>query len=165
MQNNQDNEFTTPNRGEDKLPDSDEPLWKCLQDKHNLTPNQINKHQPFYFQDEADRVFQFMRLRIDAALKENARLTESNLQLALRAGQEQAFKIIAESALALRDKEIARLTDLVRHQRHELLDEKLISVEEFTALVMDSENGARVARLESYDAIRAELARMKGESR
>lgn len=44
-----------------------------------------------------------------------------------------------------------RLTDLVRYQRHELFEAKLISLEEFTALVTDSENGQRVARLEGYD--------------
>lgn len=51
-----------------------------------------------------------------------------------------------------------RLTDLVRHQRHELHDADLISDDEFAALLADSDGGKRVARLEGYDAIRRELA-------
>jgi hypothetical protein len=48
---------------------------------------------------------------------------------------------------------IERLTDLVRYMRHELHDADLISEEEFTALVIDSDGGKRVARLEGYDAV------------
>lgn len=48
-------------------------------------------------------------------------------------------------------KESVRLTDLVRHQRHALLSDKLISQAEFTSLVVDSDNGSRVSRLELYD--------------
>lgn len=51
----------------------------------------------------------------------------------------------------------ARLMDLVRHQRHELHEEGLISDEEFAALVADSDGGKRVARLESYDEVKAQL--------
>ena len=49
---------------------------------------------------------------------------------------------------------IERLTDLVRYERHHLLDAQLISEEEYAALVADSESGQRVARLEGYDAMR-----------
>ena len=51
-----------------------------------------------------------------------------------------------------------RATDLVRFARHYLREQELLSEEEYAALVMDSENGQRVARLESYDEIRAKLA-------
>lgn len=66
--------------------------------------------------------------------------------------QEQAEKKVAEMK-----REIERLKDLVRHQRHALYDEKLISDEEFADLVADSDNGKRVARLESYDGVRKQL--------
>lgn len=62
----------------------------------------------------------------------------------------------------LRD-EVERLTDLVRYERHHLFDEKLISEEEFAALVADSENGQRVARLEGYDKPRQENATLRAE--
>jgi len=51
-----------------------------------------------------------------------------------------------------------RLMDLVRYQRHELFNANLISEKEYAELVYDSEKGERVARLESYDTIRAELS-------
>lgn len=50
--------------------------------------------------------------------------------------------------------QLERMTDLVRYMRHELLNEKLIDVEEWTALTVDSEDGQRVARLEGYDKMR-----------
>lgn len=64
-------------------------------------------------------------------------------------------------AWSARDAEVQRLMDLVRHQRAELLRDGLISMDEFAALVSDSENGQRVARLETYDELRAELSVLK----
>ena len=59
--------------------------------------------------------------------------------------------------------EMQRLMDLIRHQRHELFDAKLIDAEEFASLVEDSESGQRVARLEGYDKLRAENAELKAQ--
>ena len=58
--------------------------------------------------------------------------------------------------VAAKDAEIQRLTDLVRHQRNELYEDFLLTDEELAALTADSDNGQRVARLESYDAMRTE---------
>ena len=68
--------------------------------------------------------------------------------------------VIAEEAWNAALAEKQRLMDLVRHQRGELLEEGLITADEFAALVADSEGGARVARLEGYDALRAENQRL-----
>lgn len=56
--------------------------------------------------------------------------------------------------------ESARLRDLVRYQRGELFDAGLLTREEYAALAGD--HGA-VARLESYDEVRAESARLTRE--
>ena len=55
--------------------------------------------------------------------------------------------IEAEIEAKLRE-EVERLTDLVRYARHFLHDAKAISDEEYAAIVMDNENGQRVARLD-----------------
>ena len=60
--------------------------------------------------------------------------------------------------------EIERLTDLVRYMRHELHDAGLISDDEFTKLVQDSDEGKRVARLEGYDLAIADLRRQLEEA-
>lgn len=54
-----------------------------------------------------------------------------------------------------------RMMDLIRHQRNELYDEGLIDEKEFAALVADSDSGQRVARLETYDTLKAENLRLK----
>jgi hypothetical protein len=51
-----------------------------------------------------------------------------------------------------------RSMDLVRYSRHFLQEEGLISDKEYAALVADSEGTNRVARLETYDALRKENA-------
>jgi hypothetical protein len=66
-----------------------------------------------------------------------------------------------ETALASVTAENERAMDLVRHQRNELYDEGLIDEKEFTALCADSDGGQRVIRLETYDALKAENARLK----
>lgn len=53
-----------------------------------------------------------------------------------------------------------RIVDLLRYCRHQLLDEKLITQDEFTALLQV--DGA-VARLETYDAMRARVAELLEE--
>lgn len=57
--------------------------------------------------------------------------------------------------------ERVRLLDLVRYCRHQLHDEKLITDEEFAALVEVGPESAR--RLESYDAMREQLAQVTQE--
>jgi hypothetical protein len=52
--------------------------------------------------------------------------------------------------------EVERLRDLVRHQRAELHEVDLISDEEYAALAMMGKDS--VARLESYDAMRRQIA-------
>jgi hypothetical protein len=54
-----------------------------------------------------------------------------------------------------------RLFDLVRFQRHQLHTEGLITDDELAALVSGSPGA--VARLESYDEIRARLAQAKAD--
>ncbi len=55
--------------------------------------------------------------------------------------------------------ECERLRDLARYCRHQLLDENLITQEEFTRLLVDvGDHGKSVARLESYDTLRQKLA-------
>lgn len=53
----------------------------------------------------------------------------------------------------------ARMWDLVRAQRHQLLDANLITREEFAALLSDEPgpNSPSPRRLESYDELRAQL--------
>ena len=58
-----------------------------------------------------------------------------------------------KALVAEKDAEIQRLTDLVRYERHSLFDAMLITPEEFAALVDDSDNGQRVARLNSWDGV------------
>lgn len=55
-----------------------------------------------------------------------------------------------------------RIVDLLRYCRHQLLDEKLITQDEFTSLL--AVNGS-VPRLETYDNMRAQIEhyRAKGE--
>lgn len=53
-----------------------------------------------------------------------------------------------------------RLFDLVRYQRHELFEANLISDEEFTELAKEH---AAVARLESYDEVRAKITALEAE--
>jgi hypothetical protein len=55
--------------------------------------------------------------------------------------------------------ELERLMDLVRYERSELYAVGLINDAEYAALVQDSDSGQRVARLETYDHLRAALAR------
>lgn len=89
-----------------------------------------------------------------AARKEIARLTVSfseNADYAADSFTKQWRR--AEQA----ESEVVRLTDLVRYNRHELLNGHLISKEEFASLVMDSDGGARVGRLESYDEMRQRM--------
>jgi hypothetical protein len=77
----------------------------------------------------------------------------------LRVWAEQAAKAEnanAEDLEAARDT-IQRLTDLVRYQRGPLHDTGLISDEEYAVLAGDH---AAVARLEGYDALRADLTRL-----
>jgi hypothetical protein len=57
--------------------------------------------------------------------------------------------------------QLQRAMDLVRYSRQFLFDAKLIDGNEYAALVADSESGQRVARLESYDALREKLAAME----
>lgn len=57
--------------------------------------------------------------------------------------------------------ESQRAKDLVRFARHFLHDEELISDDEYAAIVQDNENGKRVARLETYDQLRAKLAALE----
>lgn|ERR1017187_2010433 len=64
------------------------------------------------------------------------------------------YRAIVKLAHADLEHKLEREMDLVRYQRSELFDAELISEDEYAALVADSENGQRVARLESYDAIR-----------
>ena len=82
----------------------------------------------------------------------------------MRAWAEEAAK--AENANA-RDLEAARdtirrLTDLVRHQRGPLYDIGLITEEEYAVLAGDH---SAVARLEGYDALRADLTRLLVEAK
>jgi hypothetical protein len=58
---------------------------------------------------------------------------------------------------------IERLTDLVRFARRFLHEAELISDEEFAALVIDSDSGQRVARLEGYDRLRENLRQALAE--
>lgn len=51
-----------------------------------------------------------------------------------------------------------RMWDLLRYQRHDLFVDDLITEEEFTQLAMDH---PAVARLESYDALRQQLTRLR----
>jgi len=67
------------------------------------------------------------------------------------------FRKVEQATIAQLQAEVRRLTDLVRYARHYLHDEHLISGQEFAALVADSDNGQRVARLEGYDGIAREL--------
>ena len=67
-----------------------------------------------------------------------------------------------DEVVRLRD-ENQRLMDLIRAVRHPLHSDKLISDAEFAALVADAESGERVARLESYDKMRAENAALSFE--
>jgi hypothetical protein len=60
----------------------------------------------------------------------------------------------ARAKTGLREK-VQRLWDLVRFKRHDLFSEEIISCDEFAALVEDH---AAVDRLETNDALRAELA-------
>ena len=59
------------------------------------------------------------------------------------------------------EQENERLNDLVRYERHHLHEAELLSDEEYAALVADSQNGQRVARLEGYDKLRKENERLK----
>ncbi len=61
--------------------------------------------------------------------------------------------------------EVERLRDLVRYARSYLFNEELISPKEYAALVMDSDNGKRVARLEGYDALRSRVAELEAENK
>ena len=60
--------------------------------------------------------------------------------------------------------EFERLRDLVRYARHFLFEENLISQDEYAALVMDSDQGERVARLESYDKLRRKMMHYRAEA-
>lgn len=55
-----------------------------------------------------------------------------------------------------------RIVDLLRYCRHQLLDEKLITQDEFMSLL--STEGS-VPRLESYDTVRAQIDQFTGGSR
>jgi len=67
----------------------------------------------------------------------------------------------ARLEIAEKDSWLERLIDLVRYQRSELFEAKLIDEQEYAALVEASEGGQRVARLEGYDKIRDENAALK----
>lgn len=62
----------------------------------------------------------------------------------------------------------SRLFDLARHQRHELADAKLISMEEFGMLVADATGKGPGSpsrnRLEEYDAIRERMLKAEAEA-
>lgn len=57
--------------------------------------------------------------------------------------------------------EVERLRDLVRHQRGPLFDVGLLTHEEYAALAADHSS---VARLETYDAVRAENIRLRARA-
>jgi len=67
----------------------------------------------------------------------------------------------ARLEIAEKDSWLERLIDLVRYQRSELFEAKLIDEQEYAALIEASEGGQRVARLEGYDKIRDENAALK----
>ena len=56
-----------------------------------------------------------------------------------------------------------RLMDLVRYMRDELYNAKLVSLEEWTQLCVDNDEGKCVARLEGYDAVRKDRDTLKAK--
>ena len=70
----------------------------------------------------------------------------------------------ARLEIAEKDSWLERLIDLVRHQRSELFEAKLIDKQEYAALIEASEGGQRVARLEGYDKIRDENAALRQDN-
>ena len=78
-------------------------------------------------------------------------------------GQEQARSNRLEAERDELKAQLQRAMDLVRYQRGALLCEELIDETEYAALVADCENGERVARLETYDALRKETAALKAQ--
>ena len=79
------------------------------------------------------------------------------------AAEKSVEMVVGELETLCKDREqkIQRLTDLARYMRHELLYQKLIDMEEWTALTVDSDNGQRVSRLEGYDKMRKLCVEMR----
>ena len=77
--------------------------------------------------------------------------------------KDQKIAELQDALSAIREANM-RLTDLVRYTRHDLFEDGLITPEEYAALVSDSDNGQRVARLEGYDALTRKVAALEAEN-
>ncbi len=91
-----------------------------------------------------------------------AEVLPSSIEVVATAQQETISTLRATVATLTAEKQ--RLFDLVRHQRGELHDAGLISNQEYLELAASGDSKKSVARLETYDELKAENERIKAEA-